>query len=359
MPVPNFQQQSMQAMQQGQQLGSALRNAQALQEQRAFNEQLRPMQLQQQQLQNESMQQQNLQKELAQDAILLTTLSEEDGKKVIPELINKYEGNESVIAGFNNLYKSTGRDYIKNNLRAVAAFTGKMPGQEKERALSEPEKNLETLTRLQSELDQAMQTGDADLIAGKKNNLENFQRLTNKFGATTQEKSDIKVAEEEAKVGAKGRATRLQGYIDSGIDAADSVSNLKRTIDLMAQVETGGFDNVALKAKRLFGVESANEAELSANMGKSILAQLKPIFGAAFTAAEGERLEKIEANFGKSTEGNVRLLKSALKIADRAARRGLRAAENAGDDFTAEEIKNAMIYEQEKVDSNVVNWADM
>jgi hypothetical protein len=155
-------------------------------------------------------------------------------------------------------------------------------------------------------------------------------------------KSDIKVDEAGRKKTAEGIAGRQQGFIDSGIEAADSLANVRRARKLLDGIKTGGFDRVQLAAKRMFGVESADEAELSANLGKAILAQLKPIFGAAFTAAEGERLEKIEANFGKSTEGNRRLLEQVMKITDRASRRGLKAAEAAGDEFTADEIRASM-----------------
>lgn len=154
--------------------------------------------------------------------------------------------------------------------------------------------------------------------------------------------SDIKVDEAERLVTTKSIAGRNQGYIDSGVEAADSLSNINKTLSLLGSVKTGGFDNAALKAKQFFGIESANEAELSAGLGKAILSQLKPIFGAAFTAAEGDRLERIEANFGKSTAGNVALLKDVKRITERAARRGLRAAKKSGDQFTVDEIKKAL-----------------
>ena len=137
-------------------------------------------------------------------------------------------------------------------------------------------------------------------------------------------------------------AKRNQGYIDTGIDAADSVANLTKTLNLLKTVDTGGFNNAALAASRLLGVTGADEAELSANMGKAILAQLKPIFGAAFTAQEGERLEKLEASFGKSTQANVRLISNVLKTTERAARRGLAAAKAEGDVFTANEIQTIL-----------------
>jgi hypothetical protein len=157
-----------------------------------------------------------------------------------------------------------------------------------------------------------------------------------------QSMSDIKVKEEGEKVAVKGAAERAQGFIDSGIEAADSLGNIVRMSELLDSVETGGFDAAALRAKQIFGLESADEAELSAGLGKSILAQLKPIFGAAFTAQEGERLERIEAGFGKSTAGNKRLLGEVRKITERAARRGLKAAKAQGDEFTVTEIEGIL-----------------
>ena len=55
-----------------------------------------------------------------------------------------------------------------------------------------------------------------------------------------------------------------------------------------------------------------------------------------------QELQKIEAGFGKSAETNIRLLQSAYNKSERAAKRGIRAAKDAGDDFTAAEIKIAL-----------------
>ena len=134
---------------------------------------------------------------------------------------------------------------------------------------------------------------------------------------------------------------RKQGFVDTGVEAADSLANIKRSMDLLDEVETGGIDAALLRGKQVFGIESANEAELSAGLGKAILSQLRPIFGAAFTEAEGARLERIEAGFGKSTAGNKRLLEQLLKIVDRSVKRGLAAAEDLGDEFTADQIREA------------------
>jgi len=161
---------------------------------------------------------------------------------------------------------------------------------------------------------------------------------------TEQEKSDIAIRESERKAMAKVSVARKNVFIDNGVAAADSTANIRRAISLLDGVETGGIDAVLNRAKQIFGIESANEAELSAALGKSVLAQLRPLFGAAFTAAEGDRLIRIEAGFGKSTAGNKRLLKQTLQIANRAARRGLSAAEELGEGFSADEIKNALAF---------------
>jgi hypothetical protein len=153
---------------------------------------------------------------------------------------------------------------------------------------------------------------------------------------------EIERRKAESKEAGKGISKRQQGFIDSGIDAADATSNIRRSLDLLKTVKTGGIAAASFRAKQLFGIEGADEGELSANLGTAVLAQLKPIFGAAFTAAEGERLERISARFGTSPQTNRRLLNQALKISERAARRGIKAAKAAGDDFTAQEIQKAI-----------------
>lgn len=142
----------------------------------------------------------------------------------------------------------------------------------------------------------------------------------------------------------KAITVRKQGFIDSGVDAADSTANIKRSLSLLQDIKTGGFNNASLRAKQFFGVEGADEGELSANLGVAVLAQLKPIFGAAFTAAEGERLERISAGFGRNAETNKRLLNQALKVAQRASDRAIKAAESEGDDFTAQQIRDALSF---------------
>lgn len=140
----------------------------------------------------------------------------------------------------------------------------------------------------------------------------------------------------------KGNAERNQLFINEGLAAADSLPTINRAIELLGTVKTGGLNNLQLWASNTLGVTGADEAELSANMGKAVLSQLRSTFGAAFTEREGERLQNIEAGFGKSTEGNKRLLEQAQKLVERAARRGLEAARGAGDTFSADEIRKSI-----------------
>ncbi len=65
MQVPDFQGQLDRSMQQGLRMGGALQNAQSLQQQRAFNKQMQPIQLERSKLQNQSLRMQLQQQKLA------------------------------------------------------------------------------------------------------------------------------------------------------------------------------------------------------------------------------------------------------------------------------------------------------
>lgn len=141
---------------------------------------------------------------------------------------------------------------------------------------------------------------------------------------------------------AKGEEKRAQTLIERGSLAAEGMAGLKRGIELLDQVKTGGPRAVALRVKQLFGIETADEGELSNQLSKAVLGQLRETFGAAFTEREGARLERIEASFTKSPEANRRLLEQALAIAERNAKRAIKAAEERGDMETVEDIKSLL-----------------
>ena len=160
-----------------------------------------------------------------------------------------------------------------------------------------------------------------------------------KLGETAGDTTVRKIEEARGTKLATGEAARITTSIDNGLISAESASTLNRAIELLDSVETGGLDNASLKAKQFFGVESADEAELSAGLGKAVLSQLRQTFGAAFTENEGNRLARIEAGFGKSVAGNRRLLQQTLRLVERSAQRGIDAAIEAKDFRTAQDIQ--------------------
>lgn len=113
--------------------------------------------------------------------------------------------------------------------------------------------------------------------------------------------------------------------IDEGRAAAKGIPILRRSLDLLDRVETGGVAARAILAGQNFlGITGADKSELNFLLGKNVLSQLKSIFGGAFSEKEGERLERIEAGFGKSPEGNRRVLSQMLKLAESSAQRAIK-----------------------------------
>ena len=142
-------------------------------------------------------------------------------------------------------------------------------------------------------------------------------------------------------VGEENAATDL---INRGIAAAESTSTVRRALTLLDQVETGGWESISLTARQRLGLADADESELSASLGKSVLSQLRETFGSAFTENEGLRLERIEANIGNSTAGNKRLLKQALRIAERTAKRARKKALDRGQDDVVADIDELLAF---------------
>ena len=129
-----------------------------------------------------------------------------------------------------------------------------------------------------------------------------------------------KTSEAQAMGGAD--AGRIQEAMNEGISAAEQIPNLRDALDLLDLMETGGINQVKFRMNRLTGITPADEGELNYLMSKNVLGQLKTIFGAAFTAQEGQLLRDIEANEGQSTEVNKRLIARALAALELRADRG-------------------------------------
>ena len=178
----------------------------------------------------------------------------------------------------------------------------------------------------------------ATVIDGNGTVLDEFE-----IKASPDKDPDLMGAGAQAQAEAKGKVARWNTQMDEGLQAADGIPILTRSLDLLREgVATGGWDNIKLKASNFFGVTGADEAELSANLGRAVLSQLRATFGAAFTEREGDRLAFIEASFGKSSKANIRLLEQLDKMARREAKRGIKAAKAAGDEDMAQQIQDAL-----------------
>jgi hypothetical protein len=178
--------------------------------------------------------------------------------------------------------------------------------------------------------------------------------------------SGVELAGDTAVATAEGSGSenRAQTIITSGLAAADASSVLRRSLQLLDTVKTGGPEAAKLLITNFAGVTGADEGELSANLGKAVLSQLRETFGAAFTEGEGRRLEGIEARFGNSAEVNRRLLDNALSIATRSAERAVKRAETRGDYETADEINDSLEFDifsasEERTELNANNSATM
>ena len=140
-------------------------------------------------------------------------------------------------------------------------------------------------------------------------------------------------------VAAEKSALRGQEAIDVAFETGEGIPVINRALDLLGSVKTGGFEQAKIRAAQKFGIEGADERELSNLLGKNVLKQLRTTFGAAFTEKEGNKLDAIEAGFGKNAATNKRLLENALATATRSVKRGIRAAKRAGQDEEAADLE--------------------
>ena len=158
--------------------------------------------------------------------------------------------------------------------------------------------------------------------------------------------SDIK--EQLERSGARTQGSQNEGrdadLINRGVALAESTATIRRGLELLQRVETGGPEAIGLRAKQAFGAESADEGELSNVVGKAVLSQLRETFGPQFTESEGARLERIEASFGKSNATNIRLLTQALRMAERTAQRARSLAAEKGLDAVVADIDDLLTF---------------
>jgi len=183
-----------------------------------------------------------------------------------------------------------------------------------------------------------------DKFSGKLNIQEDVLpgQLISRIGETPLQTQERAIQTAGGTTTARGQATRIQTTITDGVNAAEGLATLNRSLELLETIKTGGIAGAQLRFEQFLGIQGADEAELGANLLRTVLAQLRPTFGAQFTEREGTKLERIEAGIGKSTAGNIRVLKQLKVIVEREARRGISAAKQSKDTFSAEEIDRLM-----------------
>ena len=170
----------------------------------------------------------------------------------------------------------------------------------------------------------------------------NYSRESGKLSAQKGTKAEIQKEVTGAQKEAESQEARIQDIIDKGYSAAETTPILRRSLELMKGIKTGGFAGVKLKAKQYFGVQGADEAELSTNLARAAIAKLRQNLGAQFTERENKMLQRIEAGIGKSTQGNIRILEQSLTVANNSAKRAIRRARARGDKETVDEIEALM-----------------
>lgn len=146
---------------------------------------------------------------------------------------------------------------------------------------------------------------------------------------------------------------RIQQAIEDGIDAAARMPKLMMARELLNTVDTGGWDAVKLRFKQALGITSADESKLIYELSKNVLSQLKPTFGAAFTAKEGDLLMRIEANTNLSTEGNIALLDELINALDLAVQRGRVEARENKDTRSLNAMDGYLAQQFQSLDSSV------
>ena len=170
--------------------------------------------------------------------------------------------------------------------------------------------------------------------------------ILSRLGETPGERQEREVDTAGDKSSAVATRKRIQKIITDGQEVVEALPVLKRSLALLDIVKTGGvFVEWQLDFAKKLGVETADQGELSANLGKAVLSQLRATFGAAFTQEEGNRLIAIEAGFGKNNDTNIRLLNSIVEIIEMKAKRAIRLAREEEDVVTAQIIEEMLEFE--------------
>ena len=142
------------------------------------------------------------------------------------------------------------------------------------------------------------------------------------------------LAQQEAskKIGA-GTATTSLDVIDLGEKAAPIIPRVERGIELLGKVDTGGFDAQMKAIADYTGADTADASELQSIFSEQLLSQMQSMKGLG-AMSEGDRkaIESGIASWGKSAEGNKRILKNYLSVLKRQKNNALQEIDRQGRD---------------------------
>jgi hypothetical protein len=156
------------------------------------------------------------------------------------------------------------------------------------------------------------------------------------YGETSAERigRDVGTAsqKEDAKLWSKMRGAAVEKFSE----ARSAISTINSALDLANKVATGGkVQEIAREMERLTGTMPADKGELIYLLNENILKQLKPTFGAQFTAKEGEWLARIMPNENDSNAVLVRKLNRIKQFTqDKAAQQMSLLKSKTYDDYT-------------------------
>ena len=140
-----------------------------------------------------------------------------------------------------------------------------------------------------------------------------------------QSAAGIKFAGKVGELAGKGSEDRRQAIITAGFEAGPRLADIDRGIELLKTIKTGGVAKAINEIQIFTGSQSGDALELQNILENAVLGQLRDTFGAQFTEKETRLLIDINANFGKSTAGNIRLLTRSQKLMEERVKNGIAA----------------------------------
>jgi hypothetical protein len=138
---------------------------------------------------------------------------------------------------------------------------------------------------------------------------------------------------------AETEATRIDDYISRGLNAVDRLPKVRRGIELLKKVKTGGIAAKEKVVTDFFGTTSGDVAELSNILAENVLAGLSA-FSGAISEGEREFIREMETGIIQGTEFNTRQLSRMENMLSREVDRAIKAAESTGDQFALDMLKN-------------------